>query len=201
MATAAECRGFGVEAEPLAADLRRDGAPAELVARAAARFGRLDILVNSAAVFLPGDLADTTGENWDLHLGVNLKAPFFLCQAFSRQLGPEEEGAIVSIADWRAVRPGPHYLAYTLAKSGIVTLTESLALALAPRVRVNAVAPGAILPPPGEDAACLERLASRIPLRRHGSPAEVVRAVLYLLEAEFVTGELLFVDGGERLGS
>ncbi|HEY6008568.1 MAG TPA: SDR family oxidoreductase [Geobacteraceae bacterium] len=198
LATAAEIRALGVEVEPLPADLRAAGAAAGLVERAVARFGRLDILVNSAAVFLPGELADTTEENWDLHLDVNLKAPFFLCRAFARQLGATGEGAIVSIADWRAVRPGPRYLAYTLAKSGVVTLTESLALALAPRIRVNAVAPGAILPPPGGDAAYLERLADRIPLRRSGSPEEVVRALLYLLEADFVTGQILFVDGGER---
>lgn len=197
--TAALVRGLGSEAELFPADLRETSRAAGLVERAAGRFGHVDILVNSAAIFLPGDLAETTEENWDAHFSVNLKAPFFLCRAFARHVGGEREGSIVNIADWRGVRPGPHYLAYTLTKSGIVTLTESLALALAPTIRVNAVAPGAILPPPGADDAYLTRLATRIPLRRSGSPAEVTRALIYLLEAEFVTGQLLFVDGGERL--
>ncbi|HEY6837892.1 MAG TPA: SDR family oxidoreductase [Geobacteraceae bacterium] len=197
--TAALVRALGSEAEHFQADLRDTTHAAGLVERAAGRFGHVDILVNSAAIFLSGDLAETTEENWDAHFGVNLKAPFFLCRAFARHVGGEREGCIINIADWRAVRPGPHHLAYTLTKSGIVTLTESLALALAPNVRVNAIAPGAILPPPGADDAHLARLATRIPLRRSGSPAEVTRALIYLLEADFVTGELLFVDGGERL--
>ena len=197
--TAALIRRTGADVEIFQADLHDTPQAIRLVERAARHFGRIDILVNSAAIFQPGDLADTTEENWDAHFGINLKAPFFLCQAFARQLGPEAEGCIVNVADWRGVRPGSHHLAYTLTKAGIVTMTRSLAQALAPRVRVNAIAPGAILPPPGADDVYLERLATHIPLRRSGSPAEVTRALLYLLEAEFVTGEVLFVDGGERL--
>ncbi|HEY6871295.1 MAG TPA: SDR family oxidoreductase [Geobacteraceae bacterium] len=194
--TAATIRATGSEAEPFRADLRDAGEAAGLMARAAERFGRVDILVNSAAIF---GREEVTEALWDEQFSVNLRAPFFLARAFARRLGKEGSGAIVNIADWRAVRPGPDHIPYTLTKAGIVAMTASLALALAPRIRVNAIAPGAILPPPGEDESYLARLAERIPLRRHGGPADVAGALLYLLEAEFVTGQVLFVDGGEHL--
>jgi pteridine reductase len=135
--TAVLIRDRGGDVELFQADLRDAGQADPLVAGAAERFGRLDILVNSAALFLPGNLEQTTEENWNAHFDVNLKAPFFLCQAFARYVG-KGGGAVVNIADWRAVYPGPDYLAYTLSKSGLVTLTTSLAQALAPAVRVNA---------------------------------------------------------------
>jgi NAD(P)-dependent dehydrogenase (short-subunit alcohol dehydrogenase family) len=197
--TAAIIGKMGVEVELVGADLRETAQVAGLMERAVERFGRVDILVNSAAIFGPGELADSTEALWDEHFAINLKAPFFLSQAFALHVGTDRPGVIVNIADWRAVRPGAHNIPYTLTKGGIVTLTKSLALALAPNIRVNAVAPGAILPPPGEDEGYLTRLAEHIPLKRHGGPEEVARALLYLIEAEFVTGQILFVDGGERL--
>jgi pteridine reductase len=197
--TAADIRMMGGEAELLGADLRDAGQAAGLVARTAERFGRVDILVNSAAIFGTGELADATEAVWDEQFAINLKAPFFLSRAFASHLGQERAGSIVNIADWRAVRPGPSHIPYTLTKAGIVAMTQGLALALAPNIRVNAIAPGAILPPPGEADDYLARLAERIPLKRHGGPEDVARALLYLLDAEFVTGQVLFVDGGERL--
>lgn len=195
----AAIRAMGGEVEPLEADLRDAAHVAGLMGRAVKRFGRVDILVNSAAVFGPGELAAATETIWDEQFAVNLKAPFFLSRAFASHVRGERSGAIVNIADWRAVRPGPSHISYTLTKAGIVAMTQGLALALAPNIRVNAIAPGAILPPPGEDEAYLDRLAERIPLKRHGGPEEVARALLYLLEAEFVTGQVMFVEGGERL--
>lgn len=197
--TVAAIRALGSDAVAIGADLRRAGAPAQLVEEAASRFGRVDILINSAAIFQPGDLADTTEDLWDAHFDINLKAPFFLCRAFAAHVGSTQPGQIVNIADWRATRPGPHYLAYTLAKAGLIAMTKSLALALAPNIRVNAIGPGAILPPPGRGEDYLRELAAHIPLRRTGSPGEVASALLYLLRAEFVTGELMFVTGGEEL--
>lgn len=197
--TAAAIRGMGSEAEPLMADLADCGAAVDLISRTHDRFGRLDILVNSAAIFLPGGIADTNEHDWDQQVAINLKSPFFLAQAFALRHPPGGNGLIVNIADWRAFRPGPDYLAYTLTKAGIVTMTQSLASALAPRIRVNAIAPGAILPPPGKDGAYLERLAEKIPLARSGSPEELAKGLLYLAEADFVTGEVLFIDGGEHL--
>jgi pteridine reductase len=190
---------MGGEAEPFEADLRDAAQAAGLVERTAEHFGRVDILVNSAAIFGTGDLADATEAIWDEQIAINLKAPFFLSRAFASHVGKERAGVIVNIADWRAVRPGPAHIPYTLTKAGVVAMTESLALALAPNIRVNAIAPGAILPPPGESEEYLERLAERIPLKRHGGAEDVARALLYLIEAEFVTGQVLFVDGGERL--
>jgi pteridine reductase len=195
----AAIRQLGGDAAAFAADLRDFDQTEELVERVAGRFGQVDILVNSAAAFVPAGLADTTEPLWDEHFAVNLKAPFFLSRAFARHVGEERHGQIVNIADWRAVRPDPHCLAYSLTKAGIVAMTQGLALALAPNIRVNAIAPGAILPPPGRDGTYLEELGERLPLRRHGSPDEVAAALLYVVTAEFVTGQVLFVDGGEHL--
>jgi pteridine reductase len=197
--TVAEARALGSEAEAFQADLSEAGRAALLLDDAATRFGRVDILVNSAAIFEPGDLADTTEALWDAHFATNLKAPFFLSQAFAARVANGQPGHIVNIADWRATRPGPHYLAYTLTKAALITMTRSLALALAPTIQVNAIAPGAILPPPGKDREYLERLAEGIPLKRPGSPADVAQALLFLLRSDFVTGELVFVTGGEHL--
>ncbi len=197
--TVAEIRAMGSEAVAGQADLRQPGQAPAMIARAADHFDRLDILVNSAAVFERGDVFNTTEESWERHFAINLKSPFFLSQAFAAHVGRERPGAIVNIADWRATRPGTDYVAYTLTKAALVTMTQSLALGLAPNIRVNAIAPGAILPPPDRDEAYLQKLAQAIPARRVGSPAEVGKALLFLLESDFVTGELIFVTGGEHL--
>ena len=114
-------------------------------------------------------------------------------------VGQERAGHIVNIADWRGFRPGPYYMAYTLTKAAIIAMTKSLALALAPNIQVNAIAPGLILPPPGQDPAYLERKADQIPARRTGSPKEIANTLIYLLHSEFVTGDRVFVTGGEHL--
>jgi pteridine reductase len=189
----------GGQAIAARADLRQIAQLEPLVEQGIAAYGQVDILVNSAAIFERGTLLETTEENWERHLAINLKAPFFLCQAYARHLQPEQRGHIINIVDWRAVRPGTAYVAYTAAKAGLLALTQSLALALGPQVQANAIAPGAILPPPGDDGSYFRRLAERIPARRTGSPEEIVKAVLYLLDADFVTGELLYVTGGEHL--
>lgn len=191
---------LGGYAAAFQADLRHLSQTEELVDRVAQRLGRVDILVNSAAIFASAEFVDTSESNWDEQFAVNLKAPFFLARAFARHVGKERNGQIVNIADWRAVRPDPLNLAYSLTKSGIVAMTKGLALALAPNIRVNAIAPGAILPPPGRDETFLDQLCKHIPLQRHGSPEQVAAALLYLVTAQFVTGQVLFVDGGEHLG-
>jgi pteridine reductase len=156
-------------------------------------------LVNSSAIFAPAEFNDISESDWDEQFSVNLKAPFFLSRAFAYHVGKGRTGQIVNIADWRAVRPDPRNLAYSLTKAGIVAMTKGLALTLAPNIRVNAIAPGAILPPPGREETYLEQLEKHIPLQRHGSPDEVAAALLYLATAQFVTGQVLFVDGGEHL--
>jgi len=195
----AAIRAGGGQAVALRADLADPEAPATLVAEAAAACGPLDILANSASVFQRGTLEETTLEDWERHMAINLRAPFLLCQAFARHVGERSGCHIINITDWRVQRPGKAYLAYIVSKAGLEALTRSLARALGPHVQVNAIAPGAILPPAGDDGAYFARLGQRIPARRTGSPEEIVKAALYLLSAGFVTGETITVDGGEHL--
>ncbi len=197
--TVAQIQAMGGDAVAIQADLRQPVQAQALIAHAADSFGQLDILVNSAAIFKPGDLADTTEADWDEHMAINLKAPFFLSQALAAHVGRERRGHIVNIADWRATRPNAHYLAYTLTKAAVIAMTQSLALALAPNIQVNAIAPGAILAPPGQGQAYFDRLAKRIPAGRTGSPADVAKALLFLLDSDFVTGDVIPVTGGEHL--
>ena len=197
--TVAEIEALGSDGLAVQADLSRSGEAVSIVERAVAHFGRVDILVNSAAIFQPGNWDDTTEANWDRHFAINLKSPFFLSQAFAAHVGRERPGHIVNIADWRGVRPGTNHVPYTLTKAALIAMTKSLALALAPNIQVNAIAPGMILPPPGEDRSYLERKAGQIPARRVGSPEEIAKTLIFLLRSDFVTGDLIFVTGGEHL--
>lgn len=198
--TLTRLREYRVRATAVQADFTRPADAARTVFDHAEReLGPVEVLVNSAAVFVPGSLADSTEADWDRHHNVNLKAPVLLCREFARRLPDGARGHIVNIVDWRGLRPVPGHLAYTIAKSGLVAATLLLAQELAPRIQVNAIAPGAILPPPGEPDAYLERLADRIPLRRTGRPEDVADALVYLLQADFVTGAVLPVTGGEGL--
>jgi NAD(P)-dependent dehydrogenase (short-subunit alcohol dehydrogenase family) len=198
--TLAQIRRFGVRGTAVQADFSRPAAAAQTVVEQAGNaLGPIDLLVNNAAVFSPAALGDLEDEHWDRHLNVNLKAPIFLSQAFARQIAAGRSGQIVNIADWRALRPVPGHVAYTIAKAGLVAATRLLARELAPRIRVNAIAPGAILPPTGESDVYLERLAVRVPLQRTGIPEDVADALVFLLRSDFITGEVLHVTGGEEL--
>jgi pteridine reductase len=194
-----QIQAAGGQAISVQADLGRLEQVRSIVERAADHFGQVDVLVNSAAIFEPGRWEDTDEEMWNRHFAINLKAPFFLSQAFAAHVGRERRAHIVNIADWRGARPADDHVAYTLTKAGLIAMTESLALALAPNIQVNAVAPGAILPPPDEDQAYLERIAQGIPARGAGSPEDVARALIFLLQSDYVTGELVFVTGGQHL--
>lgn len=197
-AVVGEIRSKGRKAEAVRADLADAAAAPRAVADAEARVGPLDILVNSAAIFEKGTLDDTALRNWDAHLAINLRAPFLLSQAFARAAG-SRPGKVVNIADWRAVAPGRAYLAYTVSKAGLLTLTRFAARELAPRIQVNALALGAVLPPAGADAAHLEAVTRSTPAGRPATLAEVCDALLFLLRNDFITGETLFVDGGAHL--
>ncbi len=196
--TVALARDMGVQAQAFQADLTQPEAPARLLEEVRQAMGLPRILVNSAAVFLPGRVRDTTLANWERHMALNLRAPFLLIQAFARAVG-QGPGKVVNIADWRAVYPGRYHLAYTISKAGLLTLTQMAAHELAPHIQVNALALGAVLPPPGRDEAYLERLVERTPGRRPVHPDEIARALLFLLENDAVTGETLFVDAGAHL--
>ena len=191
--------GGGGEAVAVQADLSQPGQVSTVIERSAEHFGQVDVLVNSAAIFEPGDWRDTTEESWDRHFAINLKSPFFLSQAFAVHVGRARAGHIVSIADWRGVRPGADHIAYTLTKAGLIAMTKSLAVAMAPNIQVNAIAPGLVLPPPGKDRSYFERLATSVPAQRVGTPEEIGKALLFLVQSDFVTGELLFVTGGQHL--
>ena len=158
-----------------------------------------DILINNASVFEQGSLLETDEALWDRQLDVNLKAPFFLCREFARQFDNLKTADIINLCDWRGLKHPFGHDAYTLSKAGLVAMTTMLARELAPRIRVNGVAPGAILPPTDGLLDFQRRAEELIPLQQVGSPAEIVRGVIYLLEAEFVTGEMLQISGGENL--
>lgn len=184
----------------LHADLDDTAALDELVRRAIDAWGHLDALVNNASTFYPTPLGTVTESQWDALLGSNLKAPFFLCQAAAPHLA-RRQGAIVNLVDIYAERPLKGYPAYSIAKAGLAALTRSLAVELAPDVRVNGVAPGAILWPEQADGGQTQAdILARIPLARSGSPSDIAGAVRFLLEeAPYITGQIIAVDGGRSV--
>jgi pteridine reductase len=163
-------------------------------------WGGVDALINNASSFYPTPLADTSEEQWDDLLGSNLKAPFFLSKALADCLG-NRQGCIVNIVDIHAERGLPGYPVYSIAKAGLVTMTKILAKELAPAIRVNAVAPGAILwPETGLPEHDKSEILQRVPLARSGLTEDIAKAVLYLVkDADYVTGQILTVDGGRTL--
>ncbi|HRQ78744.1 MAG TPA: SDR family oxidoreductase [Gemmatimonadaceae bacterium] len=190
-------RAQGGDAEAFGADLSDAAACDRLVDAVYARFDALDLLVNSAAGMEKTRLGHTTAAEFDAIIALNLRAPFMVAQAAARLM--PAGSAIVNIADHMALEPWPDYSVHGIAKAGVIAMTRHLAAALAPDIRVNAVAPGFVLAPPGMPAAREAAFAEETPLMRTGTPADVVRAVRYLVAAEFVTGETLFVDGGRRV--
>jgi len=187
-------------ASKVKADLLAPIAPRSLISAAVERFGRLDLLVNNASTFYPTAVGAIEAGHWEELMGSNLRAPLFLSQEAAPHL-KKNAGAIVNVADIHAERPLKGYVVYSVAKAGLVALTRSLALELAPEIRVNGVAPGAIAwPEDGQFAAAeRERIVATTPLSRLGSPDEIARAVHYLATAPFVTGQILSVDGGRSV--
>jgi pteridine reductase len=164
-----------------------------------ARFGRLDVLVNSAAIMQRLGFEETNPQQWDAIHSLNLRSVFFCTQGAARALR-ESRGKVVNMADLAGLEAWPGFAAHSISKAGVVMLTKVLALSLAPEVTVNAIAPGAVLVPEEYPPEERDRLARSTPLRRLGSPADVISALLYLLEGgDFVTGETLVVDGGRLI--
>ena len=197
--TAAAARDIGVRAVTGSADLGDADAAAGLVAAATAELGPVQVLVNSASGFPDDSVTDVDQAGWNRALTVTLNAPVFLTQAVALALPEDLEGSVLNLTDWRIDRPYPDHFSYTIAKAALARFTESAALALAPRIRVNAVALGAILPPPGKGSDYLKDLAGAIPLRRVGSVEVVADMALALLRNDFVTGEIVKVNGGAHL--
>jgi NAD(P)-dependent dehydrogenase (short-subunit alcohol dehydrogenase family) len=194
-----EITGGGGRAVALAADLANENEVAGLIGRAAEALGPLDVLVNNASVFERDEALDATRESWDRHMEINLRAPFVLAQGLARQLPGGAAGNIVNILDQRVENLTPHFVSYTLSKSGLWTLTRTLALALAPDIRVNAVGPGPVLPSPRQSQAQFDAQARSTPLGRAVTPKEIADAVVFLLAAPSVTGQMIAVDGGQHL--
>lgn len=192
--TVREIENSGGEGFALRADLRTAGAPARLIAEAVERLGSLNVLVNSAAVMIRTPLEDVSEDVWDEIFALNLRAPFFCAQAAATRM--QDGGVIINIADLAAFEAWTGYMPHGASKAGVVHITRALAKRLAPRLRVNAIAPGAVLLPDEWTADDAKRLIGTTPLARLGSPHDVTQAVLYLIDADYVTGQTIIVDGG-----
>lgn len=195
--TARLIRDAGGDAYVLRADLLRAGQPAALVAEVTREYGRLDLLVNSAASMKRTPIRTVRERDWDEVFALNLRAPFFCSVEAARAMG-RKGGAIVNIGDHMAFESWPEFVPHSVSKAGVASMTRALAAALAPRVRVNAVVPGFVLAPAGFPASRRRAFAAATPLKRIGTPDDVAAAVTYLASATFVTGEILFVDGGRH---
>lgn len=196
--TAEDVRALGVECACMRLDLRDAAAIDRFMAHARAEFPRLQLLVNSASVYEPASIRETTPALLAEQLAVNLQAPFLLTRAFAARV---EAGQILNVLDNKIGFHQFHYAAYLLAKKSLAELTKLAAMEFAPRLRVNAVAPGVVLPASERSADYLEWRRQAIPLQRQGEPEQVVAAALSLIANEFVTGQVLTVDGGENLAT
>lgn len=193
------CRDRGVRAVAIGGDLSRADECRRVVADAEKELGGIDVLVNSAGNFVSGKLADLTEDDVDRALAVNLKAPLFCTQAAAPGMRARGFGRVVNIGDVAGIEPWPSFLAHGAAKAGLIHLTRSLAQALAPEVLVNAIAPGTVLMPDGSSPDAEARSAAKSVLGRVGVPADIAQALIYLLEADYVTGHTLVVDGGRTV--
>lgn len=192
--TAEEARNLGAAVELRRADLSDPASIAALLS------DPVDILINSAAGFPSDHLVDVSLEQWERTIGLNLTAPVFLTQAFARALPDDRHGVVVNLTDWKTERPylGPRF-SYTIAKGALDTFTKVAASELAPRIRVNAVALGVVLPPADAEEGYAERLASETPLEKVGGVEVVAEAVLHFIRNDFITGEIQRLDGGAHL--
>jgi len=191
---------YGVRTAALGAQLMDEEETRGLVQRAHDILGPIDVLVNNASVFEADSIETANRQSWDRHLITNLYAPFALSQEFMRQLPEGVLGNIVNIVDQRVLNPTPHFTSYTVSKLGLWSMTKTLAQALAPQVRVNAVGPGPTLPSPRQTAEQFEEQWRSVPLERQVMPEEIAAAVGFILDAPSMTGQTIVLDGGEHLG-
>jgi NAD(P)-dependent dehydrogenase (short-subunit alcohol dehydrogenase family) len=198
-ALAEEIARAGGKAAPIRADLADPAQLEEVVAAASAAVGPIRVLINNAAVFEHDQAGDFTLAQWDRQLAINLRAPVALARDFAERLPPDGRGLVVNLLDQRIAGPTRTYFSYTVSKLALADATALLAAALAPRVRVNAIAPGLTLISGAQSAADFERLVDRTPLGKGSSLEAIGQALVYFLEADAVTGQILFVDGGRRL--
>lgn len=196
---AAEVKALGRRAALVEGELSKEAEVATVVPRSTAALGPLTALVNSASVFEDDRIESATRASWDKHLDTNLRAPLVLSQAFARQLPADGKGGIINIIDQQVLNLTPQFLSYTVSKAGLWTLTRTLAQALAPRIRVNAVAPGPSLKAERQSQANFDAHVKATLLQRPSEPEDIAGAVAYLLAAPAVTGQMIVVDSGQHL--
>ena len=195
-----EIESWGGHAMAARADVSRPKQVAGLFRAVEKRFGRLDLLVNNAGIFFPAKWDQLSEDDWDKVLGTNLKGAFFCAQAAARVMQRQGHGRIVIISSLGGLQAWPDYIHYCASKAGAISLTRSLAKALAPHIRVNSVAPGTILFPGSKHDAKMERIIRGTPLRKAGRPEDIAEMVLFLAtQSDFITGQVFAVDGGESI--
>ncbi|HEX3347206.1 MAG TPA: SDR family oxidoreductase [Acetobacteraceae bacterium] len=197
--TAADIRAFGRRAAVLRADLAREDEVMQLLPQATAALGPLGVLVNNASRFERDSWHDATRAGWDAHLEPNLRAPFVLMQAFAHALPESARGAVINMIDERVWALTPHFVTYTISKAALWALTQTMALALAPRIRVNGIGPGPALPNSRQTQAQFERQAAGTPLGYGTGPEEVARAAMAILRLPAMTGQMIALDSGQHL--
>ncbi|MBX6324166.1 MAG: SDR family oxidoreductase, partial [Rhodospirillaceae bacterium] len=192
-------RQAGGQAVALDGDLTREREVERLVPRAVQALGPLTCLVNNASTFLMDTAHTVTRQSWDAHMEANLRAPFVLSQAFARQVPADLHGNIINLLDQRVWNLTPYFISYTVSKMGLWTLTRTLALALAPRIRVNGIGPGPTLPSIRQTPEQFAAQCAAMPLRRGTTPQEIAEAVRFILSAPAMTGQMIALDGGQHL--
>lgn len=190
----------GCRASFFAADLTDDASACGLPERVRAEFGRLSLLVNNAGTFVPDRLESMDTQSWSANIGINLRGPMLLAQSFVRQLGDDGTGLIVNMIDQRVRALTFNYLSYSVSKAGLWTATQVMAMDLAPDVRVNAIAPGLVLPAPGYPKVRFDALVEKTPLQRATEPEEIAAALRLILDTPSMTGQMITIDSGQSLG-
>jgi NAD(P)-dependent dehydrogenase (short-subunit alcohol dehydrogenase family) len=196
---AQEIVALGRRVVVLRAELTKEAEVSALLPAAAAALGPVGLLVNNASIFEQDDISCMDRAGWDRHMEANLRAPALLIQDFAAALPADAEGVVINIIDQRVLHPGPDFLSYTLSKSGLWTLTRTLALALAPRIRVNAIGPGPVLRSIHQTEAAFAAEVASVPLQRQTDLSEICRAIGFILSARSMTGQMIALDGGQHL--
>jgi NAD(P)-dependent dehydrogenase (short-subunit alcohol dehydrogenase family) len=199
-AVVAAIEGKGGRAAAVAADLADEGAVNRLLPQAVEALGPIGVLVNNAAIFENDTVATVTRAGWDRHLDVNLRAPFVLLQRFAELLPADANGVVINMLDERVWNLTPYFVSYTVSKAGLWALTQTMALGLAPRIRVNGIGPGPALPSPRQTQDQFERQCRMMPLRRGTTPDEIAAAARFILASPALTGQMIALDGGQHLG-
>lgn len=198
--TKKDLESLGADVYLIRGDLTKVEKAHEVVDKTVEHFGRIDVLVNNAALFYKTPIFDVQGKDWDAFFNINLKAVFFTSQRAAKYMLEKGDGKIINIADWAGIRPYTDYIPYCVSKGGVITLTKALARTLAPKIQVNAVAPGPVMVPDDLPEDEKREILEKTPLKRFGSPRDIAEAVKFLITGtDFATGTILLVDGGRLI--